>query len=175
MGIANTKGYNNLIVTSNDLETLNNTNKKFINDFINLWNIYVSEESQRERKESLNTIINSVRNNYYLDKNHIIYFVIGFYQHEIVSISRFVILEKNIIYPEKCVFVCGMTTSKNFRRKGFCSKCIKRVIDFATKNCLPIILYVKHGNIPAIKCYQNNNFIIVDDRYDHHIMKYTTR
>lgn len=170
MGLVNTKEYHNLIINSDDLNRLKLSNTKFIDDFVKLWNIYVTEESQYDRNESLDTIINSVHQYYSLQKNHIIYFVIGFYEHQIVSISRFVILEKNQVHTEKCVFVCGMTTNKNFRRKGFCSKCIKVIIKFAHQKSLPVVLFVKHGNTPAFKCYENNDFSIIGNQIDHHIM-----
>ena len=67
-------------------------------------------------------------------------------------------------------------TNEKYRGQQFCklniSNFIKNVISYEKFNTLKkISLHVRKTNIPALKCYENNGFIIVSDDKEHYLME----
>lgn len=81
--------------------------------------------------------------------------------------DRLIVGTARLEITDKTAFLSKVQIYKKFRGNGYCNFLIKKVVNLAKRmNMNKIQLHVKHDNIKAIKCYTDNNFIIIQKNYD---------
>lgn len=84
----------------------------------------------------------------------------------------------NIEILDEISWITGVLIYKKFRGMGYSKFLIKKAINLIKRTKIKtVMLHVKHDNIPAIKTYKNNGFLIIRKNYDNNgkLFGYTMR